>query len=154
VLSFRNPWRVSFDNTPDDLWTADAGQNLFEEMHKSSINQTSALNYGWRCYEGNNPFNAVGCSGVASLEQPLVSLSRNNDSCSITGGAVYRGSAYAALQSYYVFSDFCFLRLGFMDQAGALMYSRDFPEKSFQLLGLIIATKCLSRRLIRARLLV
>jgi len=135
ALGLRNPWRFSFDAVTGDLWIGDVGQGLFEEINRSSTSQTTALNYGWRCYEGNNPFNTAGCPGIASLEQPLVSISHSNGSCSVTGGAVYRGSAYTALQGYYVFSDFCFSRLGLVDQAGALRYSQNFPGKSFSAFG-------------------
>jgi glucose/arabinose dehydrogenase len=33
ATGLRNPWRFSFDRATDDLYIADVGQNLFEEVH-------------------------------------------------------------------------------------------------------------------------
>ena len=53
---FRNPWRWSFDRVNGDLWVADVGQNVWEEVDQVTINK----NYGWRCREGAHDFNSPG----------------------------------------------------------------------------------------------
>ena len=56
----RNPWKFSFDSENGNLWIADVGQNEFEEINLV-IDNPSNINYGWRCYEGNEPYNTSGC---------------------------------------------------------------------------------------------
>jgi glucose/arabinose dehydrogenase len=135
ALGLRNPWRFSFDSQTGELYIADVGQNAFEEINKSVTTQTDALNYGWRCYEGDTAFNTANCPNVASLEQPLVSISHNNGSCSITGGYVYRGTAIPALVGSYLFTDFCFASIGAVDQSGNLTYLANFSGNTFSTFG-------------------
>lgn len=48
ALGFRNPWGIFFDPHTGDLWAADVGQDLHEE-----INWISARgNYGWSERDG------------------------------------------------------------------------------------------------------
>jgi uncharacterized repeat protein (TIGR03806 family) len=96
---FRNPWRWSFDRTSGELWVADVGQNLWEEVDQVTLGG----NYGWRCREGAHDFNMSGCSGgyvdpVAEYDHTLGD--------SITGGYVYRGTQVSALAGHYLFADF------------------------------------------------
>jgi len=45
----RNPWRMSFDRKTGELWCADVGQNLWEEVDRSS--RAGSGNYGWPLFE-------------------------------------------------------------------------------------------------------
>ena len=54
----RNPWRCSFDSVIGRFWCADVGQGAWEEINIIE----NGKNYGWRCYEGNHPFNTAGCN--------------------------------------------------------------------------------------------
>jgi uncharacterized repeat protein (TIGR03806 family) len=62
-------------------------------------------NYGWRCFEGSNPFNAT-CGPNAGSAIPPVAQYGRSQGFSTTGGVVYRGSAIPALHGRYVFGDF------------------------------------------------
>lgn len=135
AIGLRNPWRFSFDAATGDLWIADVGQGQFEEINKSITTQTGALNYGWRCYEGDTAFNTANCPSLSALEQPLVSISHSNGSCSITGGYVYRGNMYPNMVGKYIFSDFCLPSIGLVDSSGALTYSTNFSGRSFASFG-------------------
>ena len=42
-LGWRNPWRMSVDRQTGDIWCADVGQNLYEEINIV----TCGGNYGW-----------------------------------------------------------------------------------------------------------
>ncbi|HCY81211.1 MAG TPA: hypothetical protein DHV22_06195, partial [Xanthomarina gelatinilytica] len=55
AYGLRNPWRFSFDRQTHDLWIGDVGQGQIEEIDMVPLNQ-AAVNYGWRCYEGNQVY--------------------------------------------------------------------------------------------------
>lgn len=104
----RNPWRFSFDQLTGDMWLADVGQNLWEELNVEPAG-AGGLNYGWRCYEAFDEFNMVGCDGdTASYVFPIMDYPHNftTGGFSITGGFVYRGSEYPAMQGYYLCADY------------------------------------------------
>lgn len=105
ALGLRNPWRFSFDRATGDLWIADVGQSAAEEVNRLPAGTAAGLNLGWRCFEGDRPFNTAGCN--AAYVSPLHVLRHNVGWCSITGGFVYRGARAPSLYGRYFFSDFC-----------------------------------------------
>jgi glucose/arabinose dehydrogenase len=104
ALGLRNPWRLSFDRLTHDLYIGDVGQNSWEEVDFQPASGTGGKNYGWRRLEGNACYN--GCGIPANYSPPVATYS-HDVGCAITGGFVYRGSAYPDLQGFYVYSDFC-----------------------------------------------
>jgi uncharacterized repeat protein (TIGR03806 family) len=100
---FRNPWRWSFDRANGDLWVADVGQALWEEVDQVTINN----NYGWRCREGAHDFNSGGTTGCSAggLIDPVAEYDHTQGN-SITGGYVYRGTQSTSLVGRYLFGDF------------------------------------------------
>ncbi len=115
----RNPWKFSFDSETGDLWIADVGQGAWEEINKEPSTE-AGLNYGWRCYEGNAPFNTNGCPPQSELTFPFAEYSRSSGRCSITGGYVYRGPDYPGIEGLYFFADLCSNDIGTVDQDGNL----------------------------------
>jgi glucose/arabinose dehydrogenase len=107
----RNPWRFSFDRQYGNLWIADVGQSLREEVDLLPRG-ARARNLGWDCREGNADVSATYgdsyCAG-RSFTAPLTAYpTHTGDRCSVIGGHVYRGGAYASLiGGMYVFGDFC-----------------------------------------------
>lgn len=118
AVGMRNPWKFSFDKQTGDLWIADVGQNAREEINKVTSPLTAGLNFGWRCYEANIPFNTTGCEASSTYTFPVANYNLGNGFCSITGGYVYKGSTYPNLQGKYLFSDFCASRIGFTSNTG------------------------------------
>ena len=108
AIGLRNPFRWSFDRLNNDVWIADVGQDAWEEVNQLSFATAAGVNYGWRCYEGNNSYNTAGCLPAANYTFPIFQYSHNNSTggYSITGGYVYRGSAFPALYGYYVCADY------------------------------------------------
>ncbi len=102
----RNHWRCSFDRLTYDLWSADVGQSVEEEINFRPRCDTVGHNYGWRCYEGNVPYNTAGCQPQSSYVSPVFSYSHNLG-CSVTGGYVYRGALEGGLFGKYLFTDYC-----------------------------------------------
>lgn len=117
----RNPWKFSFDSETGDLWIADVGQGSWEEINKEP-STAAGLNYGWRCYEGNAPFNTNNCPPQSELTFPFAEYSRSAGKCSITGGYVYRGSDYPGIEGLYFFADLCTNEIGSVDQDGNLTF--------------------------------
>lgn len=105
----RNPWKFSFDKNTGDLWIADVGQNLWEEVNVVPATSVGGENYGWRCFEGNASYNSAGCNDGTGMTFPVAVFSHSSPTsfCSISGGVVYRGSKYPAMQGKYFFTDYC-----------------------------------------------
>jgi glucose/arabinose dehydrogenase len=106
AFGLRNPWRPSFDRGTGDLYIADVGQNIWEEINFQPASTTAAINYGWRCYEGNATFNTSGCAPMSTMKFPFHTYDHGSG-CSITGGYVYRGCDIPALRGTYFFADVC-----------------------------------------------
>jgi len=106
ALGLRNPWRFSFDRSTGDLFVGDVGQNAWEEIDHQPAGSDGGENYGWRCYEGNHPYNTAGCGGPSQYTAPIAEYS-HGDGCSVTGGHRYRGASYPNLQGTYLYADYC-----------------------------------------------
>ncbi|WP_462254775.1 PQQ-dependent sugar dehydrogenase [Ferruginibacter sp.] len=138
-LGLRNPFRWSFDRLNGNFWIADVGQNAREEVNVLTPALASGANYGWRCYEGLQPFNTSGCLPQASYTSPVFDYPHNNATggFSVTGGYVYRGSLYPAMYGYYICSDYVSGNVWVINsstyaatiQAGALSNASGFGER-------------------------
>ncbi len=106
ALGLRNPWRFSFDRLTGDLYIGDVGQNAWEEINFRPAAQMGGENYGWRLKEGNACYNPAQDCDPGGLTGP-VHVYSHDDGCSVTGGAVYRGSAVPALRGLYLYADYC-----------------------------------------------
>lgn len=119
AYGLRNPWRASFDRATGELYIADVGQNAWEEVDVQPAASAGGENYGWDCYEGNHPYELVGCSTTPSdYVWPVTEYSHAGGNCSITGGYVYRGSSYPALTGIYFYTDYCTPTLRALRRAG------------------------------------
>lgn len=116
ALGLRNPWRYSFDRSTGDLWIADVGQNQIEEVNVVRLGSAGGLNFGWPVMEGAACFQQAGCD-QAGLEMPVVTYNHGGGDCSVTGGYVYRGAQYPALNGVYIYGDFCSGRIWGLDAA-------------------------------------
>lgn len=134
AIGLRNPWKFSFDRTTGDLWIADVGQNLYEEVNRAASTE-SGLNYGWRCYEGNATYNTTGCPPQNTMKSPLLVTNHSSGFCSITGGYVYRGTQFPNFQGKYFFSDYCKAQIGMSDASGNVTFSTTFSGNNFVTFG-------------------
>lgn len=113
VIGVRNPWRWSFDRMTGDLWIADVGQDLWEELTVLKDGQIAKKNLGWSRYEGLTCYsnNYPGCNpadvGTGDFVKPqFVKTHSGTDGWkAIIGGQVYRGTCYPDLVGYYFMSD-------------------------------------------------
>ena len=103
---FRNPWRFDIDPVTGEVWCADVGQNMWEEINVV----TAGGNYGWSFREGLHDGPRVGetPAGWTGVD-PIYEYGHGSGEFqgnSVTGGLVYRGSSYPELEGAYLFSDF------------------------------------------------
>lgn len=107
ALGLRNPWCFSFDPEGGDLYIADVGQNLIEEVDVQPVTSAGGENYGWRLMEGSDCFNPSTNCNDGSLVLPVHEYLHESGRCSITGGYVYRGDSAPEVEGRYLFSDYC-----------------------------------------------
>lgn len=113
ALGLRNPWRFSWDRANGALWCGDVGQNLWEEVNII----VKGGNYGWNIREGAHHY-MPGPPGAQFIE-PVIEFPHNvprlkekamfpdhTPGGSVTGGYVYRGKKYPALNGVYFYADF------------------------------------------------
>ena len=106
-MGWRNPWRFSFDRLKGDMWVADVGTNLREEIDFEATGD-GGNNYGWPCMEGTVCTGTAGCTcQAAALTPPIHDFSHATGSCAVIGGYVYRGCAIPSLHGTYFYADLC-----------------------------------------------
>lgn len=108
ALGLRNPYRWSFDRLTGDMWIGDVGQAAREEINYRAAGAPAPLNFGWRCYEGTvlntNP-GIQPCTVYGTHTPPIYDYPNLGTGASVTGGHVYRGPDYGALQGMYIAAD-------------------------------------------------
>lgn len=122
ALGLRNPWRFSFDRETGELYIADVGQNLYEEVDIQPVSSAGGENYGWNIMEGFHCYNSTSCNRTG-LTLPVAEYGHFPGNCSITGGFVYRGTEFPALQGVYLYGDFCSGRIWGLKRTGATVSS-------------------------------
>ncbi len=110
----RNPWRISFDRATGELWCADVGQNLWEEVNRV----VQGGNYGWNKREALHAFSSkkkpltdaeksasrAGADQAGMLDP--VAEYHHREGVSVTGGYVYRGTDLPELRGQYLYADY------------------------------------------------
>ena len=127
ALGLRNPWRFSFDRLTGDLWIADVGQNVFEEINFQPNNSIGGENYGWRYYEGNQVYNSTGSIPASSVTFPIYVYPHGSE-CSVIGGFVYRGSSSSPFYGSYFFADYCSDRIWTLHKVSGNWVKEDFGQ--------------------------
>jgi Ca2+-binding RTX toxin-like protein len=112
AVGLRNPWRNSFDRLTGDLYIADVGQGLREEINFQPGGAQGGANYGWVIKEGTLVFNANRPGNLPPdsplLVDPVFENGHSfdeNGGFSVTGGYVYRGTG-PGMQGVYFYADF------------------------------------------------
>lgn len=103
ALGLRNPWRLSFD-VNGDLYIADVGQGMREEVNVIRAGSGGGQNFGWNYREGTFVYTSGEPGGLVA---PILEYDHGSGALngrSITGGYVYHGPGSA--QGLYIFGDF------------------------------------------------
>lgn len=134
AYGLRNAWKFNFDTVSGNVMIADVGQGQFEEINRVPLTQ-AGVNYGWRCYEGNNTYNTAGCAAQSTMTFPVAVYDHSGGKCSITGGYVYRGTQFPALQGKYIFADYCSTQIGILNTNNSITWSPAFSGNNFSTFG-------------------
>lgn len=106
AYGLRNPWRFSIDPVDGHVYIADVGHSDWEEVNAVPATTGGGFNFGWLRMEGFHCFQR-GCDAqTEGLTLPVLEYP-HAEGCSITGGAVYRGTAIPELTGHYLYSDWC-----------------------------------------------
>ncbi|MEM1181808.1 MAG: PQQ-dependent sugar dehydrogenase [Acidobacteriota bacterium] len=114
ALGLRNPWRFTFDRGTGDLFIADVGHKLRDEINFVSAGGGGGLNYGFKMMEGfacrgsdaNCSDPIPGCNDPA-YTSPILDNALVGNQCAVIGGYVYRGNRIPALRGTYLVGDYC-----------------------------------------------
>ena len=120
AAGLRNPFRFSIDGVTGNLFIGDVGGNDSDtnpaspSIEEISISSSGGEDFQWPYREGNVDRNHGGFEtdppGFGAATGPVFDYARNGGlvggAASVTGGAVYRGSAFTDLQGAYIFSDY------------------------------------------------
>ncbi|MFO0797671.1 MAG: PQQ-dependent sugar dehydrogenase [Gemmataceae bacterium] len=101
AYGLRNVWRMGFDRKTGELWAADVGQNLYEEINIVK----KGGNYGWNRREAFHPFGGRGVGNNKDMIDPVWEY-HHDVGKSITGGTVYRGTKAPELDGHYIYGDY------------------------------------------------
>lgn len=104
ALGFRNPWGLSFDPISGQLWCADVGQDLWEEINRIE----AGGNYGWSDRDGpaKSSFHAHPYLANAATKDPVHAYTRmRGEGICIVGGLLYRGKKLPQVDGSFVFAD-------------------------------------------------
>lgn len=124
AYGIRNPWRISFDRETGDLWIADVGQNLWEEIDMIPAGTPGGMNFGWDCREGTHNYEPANCGPNTTFTAPIFEYPHSCNPCpngqgaSITGGFVYRGALYPNMAGYYICADYISDNIWMIQQTG------------------------------------
>lgn len=108
MYGLRNAWQFSFDQANGDIYIADVGQVVWEEINYVAADEAGGQNFGWDPLEGSHcypPSEGDSCAKVGVL--PVAEYEHGDAGCSVTGIGVYRGEQSPDLDGIYFSSDFC-----------------------------------------------
>ncbi|HLF94772.1 MAG TPA: PQQ-dependent sugar dehydrogenase [Planctomycetota bacterium] len=105
----RNPWTFSFDQKTGDLYIADIGQNIWEEIDFQPASSKGGENYGWNWMCGVHPFpiekEEKGEYWPVVGTLPIAEYAHKTDGICVIGMGVYRGSECPSLDGVYFAGD-------------------------------------------------
>ena len=129
AYGLRNPWRFSFDADTGRLFTADVGQNAYEEINLIE----KGGNYGWNTMEGNHCFRPrQGCDRTG-LTLPIAEYAHNGQPKSVTGGYVYRGARAPTLTGKYIYADYVDGRIWALAMDGETITNTELTDTRLQI---------------------
>jgi uncharacterized repeat protein (TIGR03806 family) len=116
AVGLRNPWRIAFDPLTGELYCADVGQSIREEV--SLI--TKGGNYGWNYWEGSlqrtNP-----TPGGFTHAAPLLDYAHTAGRVCVIGGVVSRGARLSQLYGAYLYAEYATGEIWYLRQTNGVL---------------------------------
>ena len=125
-LGLRNPYRAFYDAPTGRFIIGDVGGNVDSSNEEVNVAAPGA-NFGWPNFEGKWCPSSLPAPQVCA--NPLYDYEHNGQSASVTGGFVYRGSAFpSGFQGSYFFGDYTqhFIKRMTFDANGGVASVTDF----------------------------
>jgi glucose/arabinose dehydrogenase len=134
AYGLRNPWKFRFDRDTSDMFIGDVGQNTWEEIDFQPSSSGGGENYGWVLFEGPECIQGgENCEASTTFVPPIISYRNQGQTCSVTGGHMYRGSDINGLQGTYIYGDFCSGEIWGATKSGGVWNSRLLYEAGFSI---------------------
>ncbi len=131
AYGFRNPWRMDYDHRLNQLWVAQNGQDLWEQVYL--VNRGD--NFGWSVYEGSQPFYLERELGPQPHTPPTTEH-HHSEARSLTGGVVYWGKALPQLQGAFIYGDYSTGKIwGVRHDGTQVTYHEELTDTSLQIAG-------------------
>jgi uncharacterized repeat protein (TIGR03806 family) len=131
AYGLRNPWRLSFDRVSGQLWVAQNGQDLWEQVYLIQ----KGGNYGWSLVEGSHIFQADRQTGPDPILPPTAEHS-HSEARSLSGGRVYRGPSLPDLVGTYVYGDWSTGRVwGIKHDGKKVVWHKELVDTPFNITG-------------------
>jgi glucose/arabinose dehydrogenase len=133
ALGLRNPWRSDFDAFNGNLWIADVGDDMWEEVDFLPAG-VGGINLGWRTMEGSHCYSPPVNCNQTGLTLPVFDYDHAGPParCSVIGGALYRGRQMADMHARFFFTDWCSGQTWSVRQVGGA--ASDLAEHTTELL--------------------
>lgn len=107
-LGVHAPRGLSVDRETGDLYVADHGTGIMDEVSIEPGSSAGGRNLGWRCMEGTTCTGLSGCTcNAPSLTLPDVTIGGGPDDCGIVGGPVYEGCILTDSVGAYFYANTC-----------------------------------------------
>jgi uncharacterized repeat protein (TIGR03806 family) len=131
AYGFRNPWRMDYDHRLNQLWVAQNGQDLWEQVYLVRKGE----NYGWSVNEGSHPFYAERQRGPQPIVLPAAEH-HHSVARSLTGGVVYWGEKLPELRGAFLYGDFSTGKIwGVKHDGDRVTYHRELADTTLQIVG-------------------
>ncbi len=107
AIGFRNPFRISFDESSDRLWVGEVGQDRMEQVELAA----PGTNHLWSFREGTLPYDGGYLKGVPPRRpigtpvDPFFEYRHEDQNYCVVGGMVYWGEKFPELKGMYLFGD-------------------------------------------------
>ncbi len=138
ALGLRNPHTFSFYTDGGGqryMLIADVGQERYEEINFLPWSGALGANFGWKIYEGLEPYNCGPdlCPNGAGPGPPPASppglvwpdvVYSHDEGCAVITGPVIRDPAMGSLAGRFITGDFCVNRLYTYDPSGGTLSDR------------------------------
>lgn len=134
----RNPWTFSFDRQTGDLYIADIGQNMWEEVNYQPASSKGGENYGWSITGGTHAFPIEKDRPITGMgiTWPIAEFKHGQDGDCVVGFGVYRGKSYPELNGVYLVGDWVSGRVwGLQKGSGPKWQMEELLNTQLQLTG-------------------